>query len=103
MVFQPVFPLALPKDGSGDNSTIFFRPGIPLVFNQPVPGEKNGAFDWEGITALGDIGFDLSYGVSKKSGLLWAVGMVGTLPTATNDNVGGEAAAPWAGVPTREV
>jgi hypothetical protein len=70
MVFQPVFPLALPKDGSGDNSTIFFRPGIPLVFNQPVPGEKNGAFDWEGITALGDIGFDLSYGVSKKSGLL---------------------------------
>ena len=90
MLLQPVFPLSLPKDGSGDNSTIFFRPGIPLVFNQPVPGEKDGVFDWEGISALGDIGFDLSYGVSKKSGLLWAFGMVGTLPTATDSDVAGK-------------
>lgn len=90
MIFQPVFPLALPKDGSGDNSTIFIRPGIPLVFNQPVPGEKNGTFDWEGVSALGDIGFDLAYGVSKKNGFLWALGMVGTLPTATDEDVGGK-------------
>jgi len=33
MVFQPVFPLALPQDGSGDKSTVFIRPGIPLLFN----------------------------------------------------------------------
>jgi hypothetical protein len=57
MLFQPVFPLALPQDGSGDNSTIFFRPGIPLVFDQPVPSENNGVLDWDGISALGDIGF----------------------------------------------
>jgi len=55
-----------------------------------VPSEKNGGLDWDGISALGDIGFDLAYGVSKKSGFLWAVGMVGTLPTATDSDVAGK-------------
>ena len=90
MVFQPVFPLSLPKDGSGDNRTVFIRPGIPLLFDQPVPSAEDGGFDWDGVSALGDIGFDLAYGVSKKNGLLWALGMVGTLPTATDENVGGK-------------
>jgi hypothetical protein len=90
MLFQPVFPLSLPQDGSGDKATIFLRPGIPLVVDQPVPRMENGALDWDGISALGDIGFDFAYGVAKKSGLLWAVGMVGTLPTATDPDVAGK-------------
>ncbi|PQP35603.1 hypothetical protein C6A37_01745 [Desulfobacteraceae bacterium SEEP-SAG9] len=93
MVFQPVFPLSMPADDNGNNRTLFIRPGFPLLFDQPVPSEENGALDWDGISALGDIGFDIGYGVSAKSGLLWAVGMVGTLPTATDDDVGGNSCA----------
>jgi len=90
MVFQPVFPLSLPKDDNGNNRTLFIRPGFPLLFNQPVPRLENGGLDWDGVSALGDIGFDIGYGVSAKSGFLWAVGMVGTLPTATDSDVGGK-------------
>lgn len=90
MVFQPVFPLSLPQDGSGNNRTVFFRPAFPLLFEQPVPQVENGGLDWDGVTALGDIGFDIGYGVSAKSGFLWAFGMVGTLPTATDSDVAGK-------------
>jgi len=90
IVFQPVFPLSLPQDGNGNKRTIFVRPGFPLVFEQPVPRVENGGVDWDGVSALGDIGFDIGYGVSAKSGFLWAFGMVGTLPTATDSDVAGK-------------
>ena len=90
MVFQPVFPLSLPQDGSGNQRTFFIRPGFPLLFEQPVPQVENGGLDWDGVSALGDIGFDIGYGVSAKSGFLWAFGMVGTLPTATDSDVAGK-------------
>jgi len=90
MVFQPVFPLSLPQDGSGNQRTLFIRPGFPLLFEQPVPRVENGGLDWDGVSALGDIGFDIGYGVSAKSGFLWALGMVGTLPTATDSDVAGK-------------
>jgi hypothetical protein len=89
MLFQPVFPLSLPKDDSGNARNVFVRPGFPMLFDQPVPRVENGALDWDGVTALGDIGFDIAYGVSAKSGFIWAVGMVGTLPTATDSDVAG--------------
>jgi hypothetical protein len=90
MVFQPIFPLSMPKDDNGNARTVFFRPGFPMLFDQPVPRVENGALDWDGVTALGDIGFDIGYGVSAKSGFIWAVGMVGTLPTATDSDVAGK-------------
>ena len=80
-VFQTVFPFKL-----GANRTLFFRPAIPVLFNDPVPNGAGG-FDSVG-TDLGDTGFDLSYGGTEKSGLLWAVGLAGTLPTATDDRLG---------------
>ena len=80
-VFQTVFPFKLSA-----NRTLFFRPAIPVLFNDPVPNGLGG-FDEVG-TDLGDTGFDLSYGGTEKSGLLWAVGVAGTLPTATDDRVG---------------
>ncbi len=89
MLFQPVFPLSLPKDDNGNARNVFFRPGFPMLFDQPVPRVENGALDWDGVTALGDIGFDIAYGVSAKSGFIWALGMVGTLPTATDSDVAG--------------
>ena len=90
MLFQPIFPLSLPKDDNGNSRNVFFRPGFPMLFDQPVPQVENGALDWDGVTALGDIGFDIAYGVSTKSGFIWAVGMVGTLPTATDSDVAGK-------------
>ena len=48
-------------------------------------------FDFDDVTAMGDIGFDVRVMVStEETGFLWAFGMVGTLPTATDDDVGGE-------------
>lgn len=65
---------------------IFFRPAIPVFFNEPIP-DGNGNFDSVGAE-LGDIGFDLSYGKTEKSGLLWGTGLAGTIPTATDDRLG---------------
>jgi len=39
---------------------------------------------------MGDWGFDLSYGVTEKSGLLWLGGINGTLPTASDSDVAGK-------------
>jgi len=81
-LFQTVFPFKL-SDGKG---TVFFRPAIPVFFNEPVPAGP-GSFSSEGID-LGDIGFDFSYGQTSKSGWIYGGGLVGTLPTATNDLLG---------------
>lgn len=80
-VFQSVFPFKL-----DDVSSILFRPAIPVFFDEPVP-QLNGDFSSEGVN-LGDIGFDLLYGRTEKSGLLWGFGAVGTLPTSTSDVLG---------------
>ena len=81
-LFQTVFPYKL-ADGKG---TVFFRPAVPIFFNEPVP-DGLGGFSSEG-TDLGDIGFDLSYGQTNENGWLYGGGVVGTLPTATNDKLG---------------
>jgi hypothetical protein len=75
---------------SGGKANLFVRPAFPILFEQPVPTLKNDRFDFDGVTALGDIVFDIGYGVTEKSGLLWALGMVGTLPTATDSAVAGK-------------
>jgi hypothetical protein len=81
-LFQTVFPYKL-ADGKG---TVFLRPAIPIFFNEPVP-DGQGGFSSEG-TDIGDIGFDFSYGQTNKKGWLYGGGIVGTLPTATNDRLG---------------
>jgi len=86
LLFQPVFPFALPPTDGDGKANLFVRPAFPILFDQPVPG-ANG---WDGVTALGDIGFDIGYGVTEQSGFLWAYGMVGTLPTATDSDVAGK-------------
>lgn len=90
LLFQPVFPFPMPSTESGGKANLFVRPGIPLLFNQPVPTVINSQPAFDSVTALGDIGFDVGYGVTEKSGFLWAFGMVGTLPTATNSEVAGK-------------
>lgn len=83
LTFQPSMPFGLEN---GD--MIFFRPAIPIVVNQPVFNSSNGLF--EGETALGDISFDLAYGVTTKTGWAVAGGVVSSLPTATKEGVGSD-------------
>jgi hypothetical protein len=89
-LFQPVFPFPMGETSNGGKANIFVRPAIPLLFDQPVPTVSGGEFDYDDTTALGDIGFDLAYGVTEKSGFIWIGGMVGTLPTATDSKVAGK-------------
>ncbi len=81
VLYQPSFPFAL-----DNGATVFFRPAFPILFDQPVFDAAEGDFD--SANGLGDIGFDLAYGRTTQNGVLWAVGMVSTLPTATEDELG---------------
>jgi len=81
LLYQPAFPFPL-----DNGATVFFRPAVPIIFDQPVFNQERGNFDSE--AGLGDISFDLAYGRTTEGGLLWAVGMVSTLPTATKDELG---------------
>ena len=91
IVFQPTLPFPV-----GDKGRKFiFRPAVSLLFDQPLfdPGKLD--FDSADVN-LADIGFDLVYAGTEitdkknKKGLLWGVGLAGTLPTATDDDIGGE-------------
>jgi len=90
LLFQPVFPFSLGTTESGAKQVMFVRPAIPLLVDQPVPEINNGQLDWEGKTAMGDWGFDWAYAETHKDGFLWAAGLVGTLPFATDSAVGGK-------------
>jgi len=77
---QPSLPYPV---ASGVN--FFLRPLIPVVLSQPVPTASG--FDSRGV-ALGDIGFDAAIGKTFPSGLVLVGGVVGTMPTSTDDQLG---------------
>jgi hypothetical protein len=83
LLFQPGLPFVL---DSGDK--IIWRPAIPLIFDQPVSDPAAGGFGGE--TGLGDIVFDLAYAPKNESGLLFAYGLITSLPTATDDALGSD-------------
>jgi len=80
MTFQPVLPYPL---GKGVN--LYVRPAVPVIFKQDIPTASG--FDDPGLN-LGDIGFDAAVGKSFSHGLVLVGGVVGTLPTATDDDLG---------------
>jgi len=88
LLFQPVFPFTMSETASGGKANLFVRPAFPILVNQPVFDAASGSFNK--ASGLGDIGFDLGYGVTEKNGFLWAFGMVGTLPTATDSRFAGK-------------
>jgi hypothetical protein len=81
VLYQPSFPFKL-----DNGATVFFRPAFPLILDQPVYDGTEGDFD--SVSGIGDIGFDLAYGRTTSTGLLWAVGVISTLPTASKDELG---------------
>lgn len=88
LLFQPVLPFPV-----GDKGRKFiFRPLFPLLFDQPVFNADTSIFDTENLN-LGDISFDLVYAgtemKTKQDGFLRGAGLAGTLPTATDDDLGG--------------
>ena len=88
LTFQPTLPFAVGDKGR----RIIFRPLVPVPLDQPVFNLKKGKFEDADVN-LGDITFDLVYAgtemTSKKDGYLWGIGTAGTLPTATNGDLGG--------------
>jgi hypothetical protein len=82
ILFQPGLPF--PQE-NGYN--VLFRPAIPILFDQPVFDPATGTFDDDGLN-LGDTAFDLAYGTTTKGGTLMLGGIVGSIPTATDSNLG---------------
>ena len=78
---QPSLPYPIKK---GQN--IFVRPLIPFVLTQPTISDE-GEFIQESIE-LGDIGFDMAYGISFPSKWMTVFGVAGTMPTATKADLG---------------
>lgn len=85
LLFQPSFPFSLGETASGGKANLFIRPAIPFMVDQPTYDTSRQTFD--GVTAIGDIGFDIGRGVTERNGLIKFVGMVGQLPTATDSDV----------------
>jgi len=77
--FQPSLPVSL---GGGLN--FFARPLVPVFLSQPVPT----AAGFTSKAGLGDIGFDIGVGKTLAGGLIAVGGIVGSLPTATDDALG---------------
>jgi hypothetical protein len=80
-VFLTVFPFKLDNGNS-----IVIRPGIPVMFNDPVP-DGMGGFTEEGVD-IADTAFDLLYSGTTDTGTIFGYGIAGTLPTASNDKLG---------------
>ncbi len=81
MFLQPTLPFPLEN-----GKTIWVRPGVPLVFDQPVfdtdsrrLGSKSG---------LGDITLDVQYGTTLENGFLWSIGFSTVFPTASEEELG---------------
>ena len=80
-VFQPAFPFKLEN-----GHRVFFRPTFTLISDKPVFNNNKRVF--EGRSGLGDIGVDLTYGTTYKSGFLWAMGASTSMPAATDRGLG---------------
>lgn len=71
-LFQPTFPFRVDK-----TDTVFFRPALSYLVDQPVVDSSGQVKSRSGFA---DLGFDLAYGRTTESGLLAALGMVGSIP-----------------------
>jgi hypothetical protein len=77
--FQPVMPLSL-----AGSWNLIARPVVPFL-NIPVPGTVGPSGTGERSTGIGDIQAQLFVSPTQPGGLIWGLGPVVSLPTATND------------------
>jgi hypothetical protein len=71
-LFQPSFPFPI-----NETDSIFLRPAFPFLLDQPVVGAAGNVGTESGF---GDMGMDLAFGRTTKSGLLTAYGVVAGVP-----------------------
>ncbi|ARN74374.1 hypothetical protein [Oceanicoccus sagamiensis] len=83
VLFQPTLPFPL---DNGDK--ILFRPAVPIQIAQPVFDATKADFDDE--QGIGDTSMDVAYAMTSDTGLLTALGVIATIPTATEDNLGND-------------
>lgn len=81
VTFQPALPYPL-----SDSLNFFFRPAIPFIIREDVP---TGVGKYDTLESeIGDIGFDASFGKSLEGGYVVIGGLAGTIPTASEDELG---------------
>jgi len=80
LTFKPALPYP-----HSDTTNFFFRPAIPIIIRDVPAGI--GSYDTK-KAELGDIGFDASLGKSLAGGNIIIGGLAGTIPTATDDDLG---------------
>lgn len=78
--FQPVLPFLLEN---GDK--IIFRPAFNFPVDEPYFDAQRQSFSSGG--GFGDTGFDLAYAPDLDGKVSLGIGIVGGLPTGTNDNL----------------
>ncbi len=76
LLFQPALPFVV-----GDGQ-VFFRPALPIISGQPLFNGATGDFDEE--SGFGDLAFDLAYGETTETGVLWAAGIISSLPIGSD-------------------
>jgi len=81
MFLQPTLPFPL-KNGK----TLWVRPGIQYIFDQPVLDIDSGGVDRK--SGLGDSTLDVQYGATLTNGFLWSVGFSAMFPTASEEELG---------------
>lgn len=79
--FQPTLPFPL-----DNGKTVWVRPGVPFVFDQPVFDE--GTMRIGEDSGLGDMTLDVQYGTTLEDGFLWSVGFSSLFPTTSKDKLG---------------
>jgi hypothetical protein len=78
LFFQPVLPFPLEN-----GKTVWVRPGVPFVVDQPVYDASKGRLGSD--SGLGDMTLDVQYGTILEDGFLWSVGFSSLFPTASDD------------------
>jgi hypothetical protein len=83
LFFQPTLPFPLEN-----GKTVWVRPGIPIVFDQPIYDE--GSMRLGSADGLGDMTLDVQYGTILENGFLWSVGFSSLFPTASKNELSSE-------------
>ena len=78
MFFQPTLPFPLEN-----GKTVWVRPGVPFVVDQPVYDTSKGRLGSD--SGLGDMTLDVQYGATLENGFLWSLGFSALFPTASDD------------------
>ena len=81
VLLQPTLPFPLDS-----GRTLWVRPGVNFIIDQPVYNIPQADFDSE--AGLGDSSIDVQYGDTSKTGFLWSVGASTSIPTASEDKLG---------------